>query len=101
MALYIAVAEVVPKSSISFKYTQVCAYADDVVIIGRQMTSVKGMYRKLETEAGKSDLVVDDNKTKYMVVSNDSVNHIPRKFTIEERVFEEMKQFKLLGNILN
>lgn len=42
-----------------------------------------------------------ENKTNYITMAANSASRVLRKFAIEEKVFDEMKDIKYLGNILN
>jgi hypothetical protein len=46
------------------------AYADDAIITGRSLASVKEAFHLLEVASKEVGLVVNESKTKYMVAAN-------------------------------
>jgi hypothetical protein len=46
------------------------AYADDIVIIGRFLASMKEAFQLFEEASKEVGLVVNEGKTKYMVAAN-------------------------------
>jgi len=46
------------------------AYADDIVIIGRSLASMKVGFRLLEDASIEVGLVINEGKTKYMAAAN-------------------------------
>lgn len=54
------------RGNISTKLTQMCAYADDLVIIARTSKALDEMFLVLEKEARDAGLIVNKSKTKYM-----------------------------------
>jgi hypothetical protein len=44
------------------KKTQLLAYADDIVIVGRSQSAVRNAYLALEQEAAKVGLKINENK---------------------------------------
>jgi len=58
------------RGTILYKSVQLMANANDIVIIGRSLASMKGGFQLFE-EAGKEvELVINIGKTKYMVAAN-------------------------------
>jgi len=55
---------------------QICAYADDIVIIGRTKQTISDTFCKLKQEALKAGLIINNNKT------NPSNTHKHRKGTV-------------------
>jgi hypothetical protein len=55
--------------SIFNKQTQLLAYADDIDIVGRSLESIFDAYLALEAEAAKLDLMINEQKTKYMIAA--------------------------------
>jgi hypothetical protein len=51
------------------KETQLLAHADDIDIVGRFQSAVRGAYLALEREAAKVGLKINEQKTKYMIVA--------------------------------
>jgi hypothetical protein len=72
LALLQAVDKVNQRGTIYFKSSQICAYADGTVIVARNISTLKQIYLELEKEAERFELVVNERKTKYMVMSTSS-----------------------------
>jgi hypothetical protein len=49
------------------KETQLLTYADDLDIVGRSQSAVRGVYLALKIEAAKVGLKINEQKTKYMI----------------------------------
>jgi len=58
---------------ISTRTKQLCAYADDVVIIARTQKALKETFITLQKEAKKLGLIINTNKTKYMQVTRKKI----------------------------
>ncbi|XP_036320783.1 uncharacterized protein LOC118735233 [Rhagoletis pomonella] len=56
--------------TIYYKSVQLLAYADDTDIIGKKNREVCPDFSKLDKEAKRMGLVVNDDKTKYLLSSN-------------------------------
>jgi hypothetical protein len=69
LALHNAAQETDQRGTIYTKSSQICAYSDDVVIATRSETRLKQVYREIEKETQKMGLIVNEKKTKYMIVS--------------------------------
>jgi hypothetical protein len=54
------------RGNISTRTKQLCAYADDIVIITRTQKALKETFITLQEEAERLGLTVNTNKTKYM-----------------------------------
>jgi hypothetical protein len=55
----------------------------------------------LEKEAERFGLVVNERKTKYMVMSTSSTKRTPQSISIGNRAFEGVSQFRYLGALVN
>jgi hypothetical protein len=54
------------RGNITTKLKQICAYADDIVIIGRTKQILIDTFCKLKHEELNAGLIVNNNKTKYL-----------------------------------
>jgi hypothetical protein len=57
------------RGTIYTKSSQICVYADDVVIVTRSETRMRQVYREIEEKTQKMGLIVNERKTKYMIIS--------------------------------
>jgi len=78
----------------------VLAYADDIVLIGKNETEIRHLFVEIEHTARKLRLHINQGKTKYMVgeQKNSSEQNKLGKLTIKNYTFESVKY---LGAILN
>jgi len=58
------------RGTIFYKSVQLKAYADDIVIIGRSLASMKEGFQLLEEASKEVGLVINERKTKYTVAAN-------------------------------
>ena len=54
------------QGNITTKLKQICAYANDIVIIGRTKQILIDTFCKFKYEAPNAGLIVNNNKTKYL-----------------------------------
>ncbi|GAB0096944.1 hypothetical protein DMENIID0001_125290 [Sergentomyia squamirostris] len=80
---------------------QILAYADDVVLIGRNHNSAKQVCIELMAEAERFGLHVNENKTKYMVTTAKNHSPIMQNMVVGEMNFEAVESFKYLGTLIN
>jgi hypothetical protein len=59
---------------IGTKSKQIFAYADDVAIVSRNKNALKDTLVNIESETRRRDLLINDNKNKYMEVKRTIVN---------------------------
>ena len=82
---------------------QLLGFADDVDIVGRNIRSVTDAYSRLEREANKIGLRVNEEKTKFLMVaaSERSRNHVGSHLSIGDKRFEVVNDFVYLGSIIS
>ena len=69
LALHNAAQEIDQRGTIYTKSSQICAHTDDVVIVTRSETRLRQVYREIEEITQQMGLIVNEKKTKYMIVS--------------------------------
>jgi sorting nexin-29 len=69
LALHNAAQEIDHRGTIYTKSSQICAYADNVVIVTRSETRLIQVYREIEEKTQQMGLIVNLKKTKYMILS--------------------------------
>jgi len=88
------------RGNISTKLTQLCAYADDLVIIARTRNALDEMFVTLEKEARDAGLIVNKSKTKYMKTAREK-GKITQQYIIGQNQFESANEFTYLGAQIN
>jgi hypothetical protein len=74
LVLHKAIKHMEVKGAIVHKSKQVSGYADDIALIGRNLTALKELYRELQEEGLNVGLSINENKTKYMKMSPTQIN---------------------------
>ena len=79
------------------------AYADDIVLIGKNETEIiRQLFEEIENIARKLRLHISQGKTKYMIVEHKiSKQNKIGQLTTKNYTFERVENFKYLGVILN
>jgi sorting nexin-29 len=80
------------------KGTQILAYADDIVIVGRSTDALKETIKKLMKAAQVMGLTVNMQKTKYMGVTKRPTN--TKMIVTGNQQYERVKEFKYLAATL-
>lgn len=91
---------VVEKGSIMIKSTQMNAYADDIALVARRQDDLKEKFIKLERNADKVGLKINEHKTKFMTMSRSQVRREQQNYSIGDYNIEGVKDFKYLGTHL-
>jgi sorting nexin-29 len=69
LALHNVAKEIDQTGTICTKSSQICAYADNTVTVTRPETRLRQVYRETEEKTQQMGLMVNEKKTKYMIVS--------------------------------
>jgi sorting nexin-29 len=85
------------------KSTQLLGFADDVDIVGRNIRSITDAYSKMEREANKIGLYVNEEKTKLLMVaaSERTKNFVGSHLKIGDKNFEVVNEFCYLGALIS
>ena len=86
---------------IFYKSFQLMAYADDTVITGRSLASVKEGFQLLEEASKEVGLVINEGKTKYMAAANTQNCSKPCATEIGRYSFERVDSYTYLGSLVN
>ena len=78
-------------------YTQVLAYANDVIILGGSVHTVKENAEGLLAATEETALEVNADKTKYMVMSRDQNAGRSHSIMIDNSSIENVEELKYLG----
>jgi len=79
---------------------QVLVYADDVIMLGGSVHTVKENAEALVVASKENGLEANANKSKYMVMSRDQNAGRNRNNKIDNSSFEKVEEFKYLGTTL-
>jgi hypothetical protein len=88
------------RGNISARTKQLCAYADDVVIIAKTQKALKETFIPLQKEAEKLGVIINTHKTKYIQLTR-KTNIIKQDIEVEEKSYEAVNQFIYLGSQIN
>lgn len=77
----------------------VAGYADDIIIMAENEEDLKRTTSKLIEEGEKIGLMVNEGKTKYMLVTRN--DHETMNLEVNNHIFERLKNFKYLEVIIN
>jgi len=86
--------------NISTRTKQLCAYADNGVIIARTQKALNETFITLQNEAEKLGLIINTNKTKYMQVTR-KTNIIKQDIEVAGKSYKIVNQFIYLGSQKN
>jgi len=75
------------------------AYTDDIVILGDTKNDIVKVTEKLIESSHRINLVINENKTKYLVMTRHMVNTAALK--VSPYAFEQVDKFKYLGVNIN
>jgi len=101
LALHNATQEIDQRDTIYTTSSQICAHADDVVIVTRSETRLRQVYREVHKKTQQMGLIVNEKKTKYMIVSATQKGRQTQNWKVGNKVFEGVSNFKYHGNVIN
>ncbi|KAE9521507.1 hypothetical protein AGLY_018106 [Aphis glycines] len=79
----------------------ILAYADDIVLLGNNINTVKSMCERLITAAKRVGLQINEEKTEYMEISRQRYGKQPEEFLkVGPYRFKNVPQFKYLGSMI-
>jgi len=91
-----------PKQShtILNRLTQICGYADDILVIARSLPALETLCVELSREADRVGLAVNPDKTKYMRFSASPYRRSVKGVTINGVNYEGVAEFIYLGTLI-
>jgi hypothetical protein len=92
---------IVENGNIVYISTQICAYADDIVLVTRNTPTLKELLSALETEGKKMGLRINEEKTKYMKMSSTRARSYLQNLIIGDFNFEGVDSFIYLGSVVD
>jgi hypothetical protein len=100
LALHHGIQKIDQTGTISTKLSQICARADDIVIVARTQKKLTEVYLDLEEDMSKLGMEINENKTKYMVTSTYQHRRNDGDIRSGNKTFEAVQSFQYLGNII-
>jgi hypothetical protein len=100
LILHKALKNLEQSNTILNRLTQICGYADDMVI-ARSFPALEALCVELSREAGRVGLVVSPDKTKYMRFSASPSRRSVKEVTINGVTYEGVSEFIYLGMLIN
>jgi hypothetical protein len=83
------------------RLTQICGYADDILVIARSLSALEALRVELSREAGRVGLVVSPHKTKYMRFSASPSWRSVKGVTINGVTYEGVAELIYLGTLIS
>jgi hypothetical protein len=83
------------------RLTQICGYADDILVRARNLPALEALCVELSREAGRVGLVVSPDKTKYMRFSASPSRRSVNGATINGVTYEGVAEFIYLGTLIS
>jgi len=87
------------QGNITTRLKEICAYADDIAIIGRTKQILIDTFCKLKHEALNAGLIVNNNKTKYLYCTRKTIQ--ATYINTGEEQSKQVKSFEYLGTMVN
>jgi hypothetical protein len=88
-------------STILNRLTQICGYADDILVTARSFPVLEALCVELSREAGRVGMVVSPNKTKYVRFSASPSRRSVKGVTINDVTYEGVAEFIYLGTLIS
>ena len=101
LAIHQAIETVDQKGTIFLKSCQICVYAEDIVIIPRNLVTLKRLTTEFSNATQPMGLMINQEKTKYMIMPATKTRIIPQNISVGDMTFETVKQFKYLCGIID
>jgi hypothetical protein len=83
------------------RLTQICGYADDILVIARSLPALETLCIELSREAGRVGLVLSPDKTTYMRFSASPSRRSMKEATINGVTYEGVAEFTYLGMLIS
>jgi len=83
------------------RLTQICEYADDILVIARSLPALEALCVELSRETDRVGLVVSPEKTEYMKFSASPFRRSIKAATINGVTYERVAEFIYLGALIS
>jgi hypothetical protein len=101
LTLHEALKNLKKNNAILNRLTQICGYADDILVIARSLPALEVLCIELSREAGTVGLVVSPDKTKYVKFSASPSRRSMKGATINGVTYEGVTEFIYLGTLIS
>ena len=101
LALHYVIEKMNVQGNIVSKSKQVCAYADDICLVARNMQSLEEMFHQIKSKGEEMGLKINVDKTKYMQMSRQGEHESTQDLKLDDCVFQRVQAFPYLGVDLN
>ena len=101
LVLHKALKNLEESNTILNRLTQICGYADDILITARSLPALEALCVELSREAGRVGLVVRPEKTKYIKFSASPSRRSIKEATIGGVTYETVAEFVYLGTLVS
>jgi hypothetical protein len=101
LVLHKALKNLEQSNSILNRLTQICGYADDILVNARSLPALEALCVELSRQAGIVGLVVSPDKTKYMRFSSSPSRRSVKWVTINGVTYEGVAEFIYLGTLIS
>jgi len=88
-------------NTILTRLTQICGYADDILVTARNLPVLEAMCAEISREAGRLGLIINTDKTKYMRFSASTSRRSMKGATINGVTYEGVADFIYLGTLIS
>ena len=78
----------------------ILAYADDIDVVGDSYDAVRGIFLQFQQDAKKIGLNINEDKTKYLHLTQYSSVRLPTKINKGSSIFERPLEFKYIGALI-
>lgn len=89
--------EISHNNTILTKSVQLCGYADDLILIARSRNNMVEVFERIEIEVSKMGIKINQNKTKYMIISTTKAT--PSSIRIGDKEYKGVDSYKYLGAV--
>jgi len=101
LVLHKALKTLEQSNTILNRLTQICGYADDILVNARSLPALEALCFEITREAGRVGLVINPGKTKYMSFLASPFRRSVKGATINGVIYEGVAEFLYLGTLIN
>jgi hypothetical protein len=99
LTMHSAIQKVEPSGTIVNMTTQLLGYADDIALMGRNPIALKEIFSELAKGAKILGLKINENKTKYLIISNLQARKEPGTCPLVNMILKVLERYPTLERI--